>query len=71
MLQRSGGFRLLDDDFMTKCFEDNVEVMVLRKLMHDFSVIELEDMITDFVTDEKKLKAVRMLKSEKYGDVYE
>ena len=29
--------------------------------MHDFSVIEPEDMITD----EKKLAAVRMLKSEK------
>ena len=61
MLQRIRGFRLLDDDFMTKCCEDNIEATELGKLMHDFSVIEPEDMITD----EKKLTAIRMLKSEK------
>lgn len=87
MLQRIRGFRLLDDDFMTKCFEETIEAteLVLRivlnkpiyhidryireaeeyfddgshiiyvnasykddtelgKLMHDFSVIEPEDM---------------------------
>lgn len=32
MLQRIRGFRLLDDDFMTKCFEGNKEAteLVLR-----------------------------------------
>lgn len=32
MLQRIRGFRLLDDDFMTKCFEENIEAteLVLR-----------------------------------------
>ena len=29
MLQRIRGFRLLDDDFMTKCFEDNIEATEL------------------------------------------
>lgn len=29
MLQRIRGFRLLDDDFMTKCFEENKEATEL------------------------------------------
>lgn len=29
MLQRIRGFRLLDDDFMTKCFEENIEAAEL------------------------------------------
>ena len=29
MLQRIRGFRLLDDDFMTKCFEENIEATEL------------------------------------------
>ena len=35
LLQRIRGFRLMDDEFMTKCFEDNVECteLVLRIVM--------------------------------------
>ncbi len=32
LLQRIRGFRLMDDEFMTKCFEDNVECMELVPL---------------------------------------
>ena len=32
LLQRIKGLRLLDDDFMTKCFEDNIECTEL--LLH-------------------------------------
>lgn len=36
MLQRIRGFRLLDDDFMTKCFEENIEAteLVLRIVLN-------------------------------------
>lgn len=36
MLQRIRGFRLLDDDFMTKCFEENTEAveLVLRIVLN-------------------------------------
>ena len=35
LLQRIRGFRLMDDEFMTKCFEDNAECteLVLRIIM--------------------------------------
>lgn len=32
LLQRIKGFRLMDDDFMTKCFENNIECTEL--LLH-------------------------------------
>lgn len=77
--------------YVNAAYRDDTE---LGKLMHDFSVTEpddmnykvladaanyykkdkegiqtmckaMEDMITDFVTDEKKLAAIRMLKSKK------
>ena len=47
--------------YVNASYKDDTE---LGKLMHDFSVIEPEDMITDFVTDEKKIAAVRMLKDK-------
>lgn len=36
MLLRIRGFRLLDDDFMTKCFEENTEAveLVLRIVLN-------------------------------------
>lgn len=46
MLQRIGGFRLLDDDFMTKCFEENIEAteLVLRIVLNkpDIKVIKVQ-----------------------------
>lgn len=40
MLQRIRGFRLLDDDFMTKCFEENIEAteLVLRIVLNKLSI---------------------------------
>ena len=40
-LQRLRGFRLLDDDFLTKYFEGDTPV---GKLMHDFSCTDASDM---------------------------
>lgn len=46
MLQRISGFRLLDDDFMTKCFEENIEVteLVLRIVLNkpDIKVVKIQ-----------------------------
>lgn len=46
MLQRIRGFRLLDDDFMTKCFEDNIEAteLVLSIVLNkpDIKVIKVQ-----------------------------
>lgn len=46
MLQRIRGFRLFDDDFMTKCFEENIEAteLVLRIVLNksDIKVIKVQ-----------------------------
>ena len=46
MLQRIRGFRLLDDDFMTKCFEENIEAteLVLRIVLNkpDIKVVKVQ-----------------------------
>lgn len=46
MLQRVRGFRLLDDDFMTKCFEENIEAteLVLRIVLNkpDIKVVKIQ-----------------------------
>ena len=46
MLQRIRGFRLLDDDFMTKCFEENIEAteLVLRIVLNkpDMKVVKVQ-----------------------------
>ena len=46
MLQRIKGFRLLDDDFMTKCFEENIEAteLVLRIVLNkpDIKVVKVQ-----------------------------
>lgn len=50
-LQRIRGFRLLDDDFMTKCFEGNIECteLVLRIVldMPDLKVLEVHTQHTE------------------------
>ncbi len=47
-LQRLRGFRLLDDDFLTKCFEGDTPV---GKLMHDFSCTDAADMYYGTLAD--------------------
>ena len=46
ILQRIRGFRLLDDDFMTKCFEENIEAteLVLRIVLNkpDIKVVKVQ-----------------------------
>ncbi len=58
-LQRLRGFRLLDDDFLTKCFEGDTPI---GKLMHDFSCIDAADMYYRTLADR-----VRFFKESKEG----
>ena len=50
MLQRIRGFRLLDDDFMTKCFSENIEAteLVLRIVLDkpDITVVKVQTQYT-------------------------
>lgn len=52
MLQRIKGFRLLDDDFMTKCFENNIECTEL--LLH--IVMDKPDLIVKKAQTQYNLK---------------
>ena len=58
-LQRLRGFRLLDDDFLTKYFEGDTPV---GKLMHDFSCTDASDMYYGTLADR-----VRFFKENKEG----
>jgi len=58
-LQRLRGFRLLDDDFLTKCFEGDTSI---GKLMHDFPYTDAADMFYGTLADR-----VRFFKESKEG----
>ena len=58
-LQRLRGFRLLDDDFLTKYFEGDTPV---GKLMHDFSCTDASDMYYGTLANR-----VRFFKENKEG----
>ena len=61
MLQRIRGFRLLDDDFMTKCFEENKEAteLVLRIVLEKAD-IQVENVITQYSMKNIKGRSVRL-----------
>lgn len=61
MLQRIRGFRLLDDDFMTKCFEENKEAteLVLRIVL-DKMDIQVDKVITQYSMKNIKGRSVRL-----------
>ena len=61
MLQRIRGFRLLDDDFMTKCFEENKEAteLVLRIVLEKMD-IQVEKVITQYSMKNIKGRSVRL-----------
>lgn len=61
MLQRIRGFRLLDDDFMTKCFEENKEAteLVLRIVLEKAD-IQVENVITQYSMKNIKGRSVRI-----------
>lgn len=61
MLQRIREFRLLDDDFMTKCFEKNKEAteLVLR-IMLEKADIRVENVITQCSMKNIKGRSVRL-----------
>ena len=58
-LQRLRSFRLLDDDFLTKCFEGDTAI---GKLMHDFACTDAADMYYRTLADR-----VRFFKKSKEG----
>lgn len=61
MLQRIRGFRLLDDDFMTKCFEENIEAteLVLRIVL-DKPDIKAEKIQTQYSMKNIKGRSLRL-----------
>lgn len=61
MLQRIRGFRLLDDDFMTKCFEENIEAaeLVLRIVL-DKPDIKVEKIQTQYSMKNIKGRSLRL-----------
>lgn len=61
MLQRIRGFRLLDDDFMTKCFEENIEAteLVLRIVL-DKPDIKVEKIQTQYSVKNIKGRSLRL-----------
>ncbi len=63
LLQRIRRFRLMDDEFMTKCFEDNIECteLVLRIVMDradDMNYGKLSERVRYFKTTEEGVKAM-------------
>ena len=61
MLQRIRGFRLLDDDFMTKCFEENIEAteLVLRIVL-DKPDVKVEKIQTQYSMKNIKGRSLRL-----------
>ena len=61
MLQRIRGFRLPDDDFMTKCFEENIEAteLVLRIVL-DKPDIKVEKIQTQYSMKNIKGRSLRL-----------
>lgn len=61
MLRRISGFRLLDDDFMTKCFEDNAEAteLVLRIVLNKDD-IKVEKVRTQYSIKNLKGRSLRL-----------
>ena len=61
MLQRIRGFRLLDDDFMTKCFEENIEAteLVLGIVLNK-SDIKVEKVQTQYSMKNIKGRSLRL-----------
>ncbi|MBD5135687.1 MAG: hypothetical protein HDT39_06970 [Lachnospiraceae bacterium] len=61
MLQRIRDFRLMDDDFMTKCFEENIEAteLVLRIVL-DKPDIKVEKIQTQYSMKNIKGRSLRL-----------
>lgn len=61
ILQRIRGFRLMDDEFMTKCFEDNAECteLVLRIVM-DKDDLRVKSARTQFTLKNLQGRSVRL-----------
>ena len=61
LLQRIRGFRLMDDEFMTKCFEDNVECteLVLRIVM-DKDDLKVKSARTQYTVKNLQGRSVRL-----------
>lgn len=73
LLQRIRGFRLLDDDFMTKCFEENKKAteLVLRIILEKKD-IQVEKVITQYNMKNIKGRSLRLdiYATDSYGKKY-
>lgn len=60
-LQRLRGFRLLDDDFLTKCFEGNTECMELvLRIVLDMPNLNVLDVRTQVFVENLLNRSVRL-----------
>lgn len=60
-LQRLRGFRLMDDDFLTKCFEGNTEsIELVLKIVLDKSDLVVEDVRTQVFVENLMNRSVRL-----------
>ncbi len=60
-LQRLRGFRLLDDDFLTKCFEGNTEcIELVLQIVLDKSDLNVEDVRTQVFVENLLNRSVRL-----------
>lgn len=60
-LQRLRGFRLLDDDFMTKCFGDNTDcVELVLQIVLNKPDLKVEDVRTQFFVENLLNRSVRL-----------
>lgn len=60
-LQRLRGFRLLDDDFLTKCFEGNTEcIELVLQIVLDKSDLKVEDVRTQVFVENLLNRSVRL-----------
>ena len=60
-LQRLRGFRLLDDDFLTKCFEGNTEcIQLVLQIVLEIPDLEVVDSRTQVFVENLLKRSVRL-----------
>lgn len=72
-LQRLKGFRLLDDDFMTKCFEDNNEcIELILRIVLNKQDLKIIDVRTQIFIENLLKRSVRLdvLATDSFGRKY-
>ena len=60
-LQRLRGFRLLDDDFLTKCFEEGTQcIQLVLRIVLEMPVLEVVSAHTQVVVEHLLTRSVRL-----------